>query len=365
MNPAPQQEQNLWQRITSAIFLITYALPIGWEWEPADFFHEKIIIPISAIALILNIITEKKTQRTTKNKVLIFLLIFLWITSTTTSINTEYSTKITSIFSLGILFLFFESKLFTFPEKHLWISTGTILATFINIIFPEQNISTELIGLGSLLGIIFSLQKITTPSAKGTFLVNICTLIWINNILFILASMLLLWSIRFWLPKEKQRIAKKFSLIGLGILITGTILQYKTGAIHFEYEFPWENFLTKKLTIFFGAGLGNFQMFQEQYRTTLTATPLIQPSSSFLYILTETGIIGTSLIGSILFSFFTKNKRPIFWSIIIFSILLISKDLTQTTNGIILLLPLLLGEIENKEKRERTITSELSKKVEP
>ncbi len=361
-----QKYKKLWnsylKTLGTTLFILTFWTPFGINLggNPTflgPFIEElHVIIPFSSVGIILTFISlfiEKKLQIFSPKH--LYTLIFLIIGAIPVffSLHPTQSLLFLSIWGIGFLATTLENTFFIQGKtRYLWL-ISIVVGSTINILFPEANISSQLLGIASLLGIIFAMKEDFFRFRTLILLIYIWIIFSTQNIGMIIFTLMLFLMPKVWIPRnQRQQGAKQilFSILFLLFLIIG-------GYIANHFSTPWTidmipNFWKSIKQILFGIGEGQYIVAMHNFSNTLLIPQnIIPPSSSLIYTLSEKGIIGiTSLISLILGSIHWFQKKEITFPLIIFTALALTSTLTATENGILFLMTFLFIQTPNKRK---------------
>jgi len=348
------------EKIGLAVFILSFWWTKGFHLNgDATFlgnFHQEleIIFPVCGIGIFLIFFGKflSGTQKALSKNQLLFLLAFLGFSAIASvfSINPEVSILFLIIWATGFLSLSFgDSLIIKGIEKRFLLLLSILIGVFLQKVFPELGISMVLLGIGSLLGIVFAMKD---KEFRGRFLL-LLFYTWVvfetANFGLILFSLAVIFGAKFWLPRAMKNVQKEL-FIPLIFLIGLSVWGIFQGNLNFDVSWglPLE-FFQKFKTLIFGAGEGQFLIaLQDTAKNILLPENFQIPNSGFLLTLSEKGFGGVFFLALLVFlPFVVSDKKKVFFSFLFLGLLVLTSELVATENGILFLTVFLLATEKN------------------
>jgi hypothetical protein len=363
---------HLLERAGFALFALTFWMPWGFSLGGDPMFlgpyrpELEIVFPLCGLGVLLLFFGKflSHTQRNLSSKEIFFLLLFLVVGSLASifSLNPESSLLSLIVWSVGFLSMSTENSfLIKGSHKRLAWALSIFVGVLLHKIFPEAGISGDILGLASLLGIVFLFQEGAFFWRPLFLILFVWGIFESGNLALIGLSFFFLLTIRFWLPasrlntKGRDIFYSAFFLLGLSVwgFASGSFPSFS-----FYSGLPL-SFFNEFQRLFFGAGEGQFlPALAGQAKDFLLPADFHLPSSGFILVLYEKGFVGLFFLLLLLVSpyLFFQSRAKVALLALLGAFLLISPDAVAMENGILFLMVFLFAHESHRNNSLREIS---------
>lgn len=361
------EEKKSWQErigefvasIGEMVFWLSWWCPLGIELggTPTVFggFRPEleIVLPISAFGLLLWWLGRLFSSTKLDPHKIIFPLLWLvaWGVGAIFSLDPTTSIKFLLIWMVGLLALGTGETFFASGIRRLFFTIGLGAGFAATYLFPEIGVSTELLSLGAVWGLMFLAWE---PKFYGKFLWQLAYLFAVfqtHNLGILLAALALLMFGRRWFGVRSGRQSPYWIAVASWGAMFGWQLA-EQGPFLLRIQPFWREIFTEWQQLFFGIGDGQFLVALQRYSTNILGTADLRlPDSGAILTFFEHGIIGLILILALLL--LSNAKRPNFMSWWLVYFWIFAPSFIAREEGIILMLVLLATQVPKERPEEK------------
>lgn len=347
------------------LFILTFWMPWGFFLGGDPTFlgpykpELEIIFSISGLGIFLVFFGRFFSQkgRNLSQKEILFLLSFLGFLAVASlfSLSPEHSLLFFIVWATGFLVMSAGESFFIQGTRKRRLLAGSILAGIVcqKFLFPAWDISSDILGIASLLGIVFLLLESPFATRPLYMLFFTWGVFASGNMALILLALLFFMTLRLWLPPSRHIVRGRDVLWSIIFLVSLLLWGWWTGMTE-PFVFHWGlslSFFQEFDTLLFGAGEGQFLPALAHISDAfLLPSDLNLPSSAFLLALSEKGFGGLFFLFLLFLSpilfFEERTKKAIL--IVLFLFFLVSSDALARENGILFFLVFLFAQQKRK-----------------
>jgi hypothetical protein len=344
------------------LFWLTWWLPVGLflGGDPTmfgTFYSElEVIFPISGMGIVFWWLGQLILSPKLNPQKIVFPLLWLlaWGANTLFSLDPATSVSYLLVWGAGLLALGTQETFFAVGVRRIFFGIG-LIAGFIAVHwFPMVSVSSTLLSIGAVWGLIFLAWE---PSFRGKFfwqLLFLMGVFYTENLAIQLVALLVLVFGRRWFGVASG----KKSPFWLALMVWGLIFGWQmsvNGPFLFHIQPYWTQIFSDWTQLFLGVGEGQFLVGLQQFSPVLLDSFQLRiPDSGAILTFFEHGAVGVILLVALLL--FSNSNRPPFLSWWLLFFWIFSPVFIAREEGIIFMLVLLATQIPRERAKEKIVS---------